>query len=149
MRSLQTQWTAAVVLFGTVAVTGALAQQTAQPQRTPAGRAPAGRAPQAAGQQHETQLDEHVATCLILENDGEIAAAQIAEQNAKSDDVKQFARTMVKDHEQFVSQLERFAGPEWRNRRQQEGNRTGAAKRNENTATRERETAASDDVAAK
>jgi len=99
------------------------AQQQAQPQRAPAGRAaqPVGHA--------ASQLDEHVAACLVLENDNEIAAAKIAEQNARSDDVKDFAKTMVKDHQQFVSELEKFAGAEVRNRGQRTDNKTGAAAR--------------------
>src|SRR5436190_10608453 len=136
MRKLQRRWSMAVVVMGTMAGAAAFAQQQAQPQR-----APAGRAAQPAGQP-ASKLDEHVAACLALENDNEIAAAKIAEQNARSDDVKDFAKTMVKDHQQFVSELEKFAGAELRSRGQRADNRTGAAPRsgNENrTANADRE----------
>ena len=53
--------------------------------------------------------DPQLATCLIGDNQGEIALGQLAEQRAKDRDVKQFAEMMVRDHQQFVQQLERFA----------------------------------------
>jgi len=134
MTRLHQRWTAAVLVMATTAGAAALAQQQNQPQRTPNGRAaqPAARGTGSL----EKKWDEHVASCLILENDGEIAAAKIAEQKAKSDDVKQFARTMEKDHQQFVSELEKLSGDELRNRRAQTGATTGTGTRNENNTTR-------------
>jgi predicted outer membrane protein len=135
MRKLQRQWSMMALVVGSLAGAAAFAQQ-AQPQQ----RAPAGRAAQPAGQpaaHRETMLDEHVAACLILENDNEIAAAKIAEKNARSDDVKDFAKTMVKDHEKFVADLDRFSGGLLRNRGQRAENQPGAAGRTETAAGRE------------
>jgi len=122
------------MVLGSVAGAATFAQQ-AQPQRAPAERT----APTAgqAKAQHDSKFDEHVASCLILENEGEIAAAKLAEQRAGSDDVKQFAQKMVKDHRQFISDLEKFGGAELRNRRQSGDNKTSGTTRTDNAAPRE------------
>ncbi|HEY2883050.1 MAG TPA: DUF4142 domain-containing protein [Pirellulales bacterium] len=55
--------------------------------------------------------DSQLASCLIVANEGEIALGKLAESRAKDKDVKQFAEQMVKDHTDFMQQLEKFAGP--------------------------------------
>jgi predicted outer membrane protein len=53
--------------------------------------------------------DAQLAQCLSGDNQGEITLGKLAEQRAKDKDVKQFAEKMVRDHEQFGQQLEKFA----------------------------------------
>jgi predicted outer membrane protein len=53
--------------------------------------------------------DAQLAQCLTGDNQGEITLGKLAEQRAKDKDVKQFAEKMVRDHEQFGQQLEKFA----------------------------------------
>jgi predicted outer membrane protein len=55
-------------------------------------------------------LDSHLAQCLTMDNQHEIAIAEIAKQRSKDNDVKQFADKLVQDHTQFLQQLARFAG---------------------------------------
>ncbi len=43
---------------------------------------------------------------LVRGNQGEIELAQIAQQEAKSDKVKQFAQMMIKDHQQALQELQ-------------------------------------------
>ncbi|MGQ0636594.1 MAG: DUF4142 domain-containing protein [Planctomycetaceae bacterium] len=61
-------------------------------------------------------LDSHFAACLVLANQNEISIAKFAEQRAKDNDVKQFAQKLQKDHQQFLKELERFAGSDFRDR---------------------------------
>lgn len=57
----------------------------------------------------EAGLDQSIAACLILGNQEELAVAQFAQQRAQSPEVKQFAQQMIKEHQQAISQLEKFA----------------------------------------
>jgi predicted outer membrane protein len=61
-------------------------------------------------------FDHHVAQCLILGNQNEIAAAKIAQKKGNNEEVKNFADTMVKDHDKFIAELEKFAGHNYRHR---------------------------------
>lgn len=54
--------------------------------------------------------DRQLAACLIVDNQGEIALGKLAEQRAKDQEVKQFGEKMVKDHSDFMQQLEKFVG---------------------------------------
>jgi putative membrane protein len=54
--------------------------------------------------------DAQLAACLIVDNQNEIALSQLALQRAQSDEVKQFAQQMIKDHEQMLSNLQQVAG---------------------------------------
>jgi predicted outer membrane protein len=54
--------------------------------------------------------DAQLAACLIVDNQGEIALGKLSQQRAKDKDVKAFGEKMVKDHTDFMQQLERFAG---------------------------------------
>jgi predicted outer membrane protein len=69
-------------------------------------------------------LDEHVAQCLLFSNQNEVAAAQIAEKKAQNSEVKEFAAMMVKDHGQFISSLEKFAGQNYQRRNDRSGSKT-------------------------
>jgi predicted outer membrane protein len=55
-------------------------------------------------------LEPAIATMLIIDNNKEIAEGQLAKQHAQSDEVKQFADMMIKDHSQLVQQLQEHAG---------------------------------------
>ncbi|HUG70782.1 MAG TPA: DUF4142 domain-containing protein [Pirellulaceae bacterium] len=54
--------------------------------------------------------DQQIVECLIMENENEIAVAQIAQRQASSPEVKGFAQTMIKDHGEFIAKLQRFTG---------------------------------------
>jgi predicted outer membrane protein len=79
----------------------------------PAAQAQKGRA--VAGQA-ET-LDHQFAACVTLANQNEVAAAKIAQQRSKSPEVKSFAQALEKDHQQFITNLERFGGNQFQNRK--------------------------------
>jgi predicted outer membrane protein len=70
-----------------------------QPRTEPGAMATAGQA--------ET-LQTHLAVCLVLGNHEEVVLGQIAENKAQNDRVKEFARMMVKDHQQALTQLQRM-----------------------------------------
>lgn len=59
--------------------------------------------------QSGSQTDGQLAAVLIIDNQKEIALAEIAAQEAQNEQVKQFAQKMIQDHKQFVQQLQRFA----------------------------------------
>ena len=61
--------------------------------------------------------DAHFAACLILGSQNEIASAKLAEERSKSPEVKEFAQMMEKDHQQCITNLEKFAGNLVPNRR--------------------------------
>jgi len=54
-------------------------------------------------------LESHIADCLILDNQEEIAILEFAQQKAKNDDVKQAAKQMIDDHRQAIQKLQRFS----------------------------------------
>jgi len=103
--------TLGVTLLGLGVFAGlAPAQEPVRPQTKPgSGANPPG---------HSTNLDQHFATCLILDNQNEIAVSQLAKQRSESPEVKRFAEMMEKEHQEFVAELERFAGSQRPNRRQ-------------------------------
>ena len=49
-----------------------------------------------------------IANCIVAANQNEVALGKLAEQHAKSNDVKQFAQEMVKDHTNFEQKLNRW-----------------------------------------
>lgn len=61
------------------------------------------------GSEAATGLDGPIAACLILGNREEIALAKVARQRAQSPEVKKFAQQLIQEHEQAISQLEKFA----------------------------------------
>lgn len=72
--------------------------------------------PQLRGQQQQQQQrtqqarlsDSDLAAALILANRKEIAISEMAAEKADNDQVKEFAKKMVQDHQQFAQELERF-----------------------------------------
>src|SRR5262249_8172779 len=72
-------------------------------------------APQAAGQRQPPQGvmpgDHLLAAWLIVDNDGEIELAELAQKNATNKDVQEFAKKMAKEHEDLGKKLDRFGGP--------------------------------------
>jgi predicted outer membrane protein len=53
--------------------------------------------------------DQTLATCLAIDNQGEIAIAQFVQARTKNDDVKEFAQMLMDDHKAFLKKLERYA----------------------------------------
>jgi len=62
------------------------------------------------------RMDDHIASCLILGNQNEIAASKLAEQQAKHSEVKSFAKEMEREHTQYIQQLAKFASQDFQNR---------------------------------
>jgi len=97
------------------------------------------------GQQAQWQNADHMlATCVAIGNQEEIAVAKFAEEKAKNNDVKEFARMMQKDHQSFLQKLQRFAPEASRegylsdqnqrtgNDQRNEGQRVGSNQQNQN-----------------
>jgi predicted outer membrane protein len=53
-------------------------------------------------------LDRLMVQCLTTANKGEVAISKFAQQKSQNKDVQSFAAQMVKDHSQFLSQLQQF-----------------------------------------
>jgi predicted outer membrane protein len=51
-------------------------------------------------------LEQHIATCLTLGNEEEVAMAQFAQQHATNPEVKQFAQEMIRQHQQAIQQMQ-------------------------------------------
>jgi predicted outer membrane protein len=83
--------------------------------------------PQTAARRGEN-LDQLFAGCVILTNQNEINVAQLAEQRTKSPEVKKFAETLQHDHQQFLGDLEQFAG-NWNFKGRQSANVSDANER--------------------
>ena len=91
--------------------------------------------PMDAGTTAASPNDHILAQCLIVDNENEIALAELAKQRASSDEVKQFATRMITEHQQMLSKLSTFtsgAMPTERsgNETDRPGERTGADKQN-------------------
>jgi predicted outer membrane protein len=57
------------------------------------------------------QLEPSIVTLLIIDNNKEIALAQLGQQTSKNDEVKQFCEMIEKDHSSFVQKLQERSGP--------------------------------------
>lgn len=64
---------------------------------------------------HE-KIDDHIAACLTLANQNEIALAKTAEEKSSNQEVKSFAQQLEQDHTKFMSQVTKFGGNEFRSR---------------------------------
>jgi len=76
-------------------------------------------------------FDAHVADCLILSNQEEIALLKFGAEHTKNDKVKELAQSMIKDHEKAIGELRQFASPEHANEELtafKEGNRDVASR---------------------
>jgi putative membrane protein len=60
--------------------------------------------------------DQQLAAWLLVDNRGEIALAQLAQEKASSSDVRDLAQHLIDDHSKMVEKLERFAGGRRRTR---------------------------------
>ena len=78
------------------------------------------------GPRHHSN-DQHLATCAAIDNQTEITLAQFAESHAQSGKVKQFAQMLVRDHQQWQQELEKFA-PNAATPQQAQSNQAGAAR---------------------
>jgi len=54
-------------------------------------------------------LNQHIAVCLTLGNQEEVALGQFAQERAQDPEVKQFAQMMVQEHQQAVAKLQQAA----------------------------------------
>jgi predicted outer membrane protein len=54
-------------------------------------------------------LDQFIATCLLIGNQEEVALAKEAVDRAQNENVKQFAQTLVNDHQQLIQKLQPHA----------------------------------------
>jgi predicted outer membrane protein len=102
-------FSAALLLVGVVVAQDPaqrLRDQPQQPARPGAAAAQPGQ-PGAAG---GGSLDSHLAQCLTMDNQHEIALAEVAKQRSQDNEVRQFADRLIQDHTQFLQQLARFAG---------------------------------------
>lgn len=64
---------------------------------------------QAAGNAQWQNKEQTIAQCVAIDNQGEIALAKFAKDKLQSEDAKEFADMMVKDHSAFLAKLDRFA----------------------------------------
>ena len=85
----------------------ATAQQAAQ--KSPQTQQVQGQTGQVGQHAQWMNADQSLATCVAIGNQEEIAIAKFAEQKAQSQEVKDFARMLVKDHQAFLQKLQRYA----------------------------------------
>jgi predicted outer membrane protein len=112
-RVMNSRWKALLAMSaGLLLIGAALAQDPAQRQREQPQQQPGAAAMQPGQPAARTagSLDSHLAQCLTIDNQHEIAVAEIAKQRAKDNEVKQFADKLIQDHTQFLQQLARFTG---------------------------------------
>ncbi|RIK88573.1 MAG: hypothetical protein DCC67_00550 [Planctomycetota bacterium] len=64
---------------------------------------------QAANASAQDPLQQHIAVALLLGNQEEIALSQLGLQRSQNEQVKQFAQTMIEQHQQAVSKIEQAA----------------------------------------
>jgi len=57
----------------------------------------------------EDNLDQKIATCLVLGNQGEVALAQFAQQRSQNEQVRKFAQQIIEHHQQAISKIEQAA----------------------------------------
>lgn len=67
------------------------------------------RTPVAREDRQGDRLQGHIANCLVLGNQEEIAVSQIGLQKSQDQRVKEFAQQMINDHTQFLNDLQKFA----------------------------------------
>ena len=85
----------------------AMAQQ-AQTKNTDA-QQPKQKAGQAGQRANWKNSDQALATCVAIGNQEEVTIAKFAQEKASSDEVKDFAKMMVSDHQAFLQKLEHYA----------------------------------------
>ncbi len=96
------------VFFGAAAIAALVTSQAAaQAQTKEQATKPAAAASSASGVNQ--QLEQHAAACLLIGNHEEIAISEFGEEHAQSNEVKEFAREMIKEHTKLASRLRKFA----------------------------------------
>jgi predicted outer membrane protein len=65
---------------------------------------------------HSQEVENYLANCLLMKNKAEIEFAEFAQQQAQSQEVKQFAQKLIQDHGQLVQKLQPLAGMNAANR---------------------------------
>jgi predicted outer membrane protein len=86
------------------------AQPQPQQQTQPAGeRRFSYNAAEAGRRSSARSADSELAACLIVGNESEVFAGQLALQKSQNDEVKQFAQQMVDAHGQMIQKLQKFA----------------------------------------
>lgn len=111
------QKSAALVITSALVLTATVHGQNAQPGQ-PA--RPAAQPQQPGQTQGYPQVtDQTIAACLAIANQEEVAIAQFVSEKTKNDDVKEFAKMLVEDHQAFLKKLQRFT-PEARDSTLQE-----------------------------
>src|SRR5688500_2334230 len=97
---------AAVLVSGTV-----LAQREAPKTKGADRAAPANtRQPARPAAANTAGYDSQLASWLLVDNEGEVALAQLAEEKSENEDVKDFAKQMIKDHGEMINKLQKVAG---------------------------------------
>lgn len=100
------------VFLTVVAVAGiAFAQQvpgTLQDNTRDTMRSDEGAPSQMTPEQMKQHWQQNVARCLLLDNQGEVLINEFALERIQSPEVRQFAQTMVKDHNEMINKLQRF-----------------------------------------
>lgn len=95
------------VFFGAAAIAALVASQAvAQAQTKEPGTKPAAAASTASGVNQ--QIEQHAAACLLIGNHEEVAISEFAAEHAQSNEVKDFAREMIKEHTKLASRLRKF-----------------------------------------
>lgn len=82
----------------------AMAQERANPNLPQRGGQPG------AVQQGSSGVDARLAACLSVSNQNEVALAQLAQQRAESNEVKQFAEMLQQDHSKMLQTLRQYTG---------------------------------------
>jgi predicted outer membrane protein len=90
---------------------------------------------------HAQEVEKYLANCLLMKNQGEIEIAEFAQQQAQSQEVKQFAQKLIQDHGQLVQKLQPLAQMQAGGRQSATStrveNRQFDAQRNPSDATRQ------------
>jgi len=76
----------------------------------PATKQPEGTVPNKTAPVQEANSDAILITCLLVDNENEIALSRIALQRAQNPEIKQFAQKMIDDHGGIVQKLQKVAG---------------------------------------
>lgn len=83
-------------------ISGFATGQEQKQNQTPNTKAPNG------AQVGEEELDHHLAACLAIDNQKEIAFSRFAGKTSTNDEVRDFAAMMVADHSKFLKKLAAF-----------------------------------------
>ena len=93
----------------------------------------------------EQAIDQFFGACLLASNQAEVELSELAQQQAQSPEVKQFAEQMIEDHRQMIQQLQPIAGVQGAGTDSAAG-RAGAASGTSNTGTQQATTGTSSNL---